>query len=202
MKINSKDELNKILDMCKAKPYSDIKEGGNFYKIKSQDFVFPDGSIQTREYIDKRKSSVVVPVTTQGNILFIIQPIALSNEGVLLEFPAGYYEFNENGIEAGIRELAEETGYVAANIIPLGSHYQDPGSIRQSVESYLALNCIKLKEQKLDKGEYIKYIEVPYQFAKELFNDGYIMDSNSFIAFSKSCNYLEKVYKKDINKTR
>ena len=165
--------------MCKAKTYSDIKDGGNFYKIKSQDFIFPDGKVQTREYIDKKRSSVVVPVTTQGNIVLIIQPIALSKEGSLLEFPAGYYEFNENGIEAGIIELAEETGYVATNIIPLGCHYQDPGSISQSVESYLALNCIKLKEQNLDKDEYIKYIEVPYSFAKELFYDGYIMDSNS-----------------------
>lgn len=32
----------------------------------------------------------------------------------------------------------------------LGSRYQDPGSIKQKVDVYLALGCKKVDEQKLD----------------------------------------------------
>lgn len=195
MKIFSKEELHTWLDYCKAVPYSDVRDGGAFYKIKSQSFSFPDGSVQTREYLDKRKASVVVPITDEGNVIFVVQPIALSEEGSLIEFPAGYWEFNENGVEAGIRELSEETGYVPEQIIYLGEHYQDPGSIRQTVDAYLALGCKKLNEQKLDKGEFIKYIEVPYELAIDLMDEGYIKDANSYISLSKSDRLLQKNYK-------
>lgn len=194
MKINSKEELDALLKHCKVTPYSDVQDGGNFYKIKSQSFKFPDGSIQTREYLDKKKASVVVPITDEGNVVFVVQPIALSEEGSLIEFPAGYWELNENGLEAGKRELSEETGYVSEQIIYLGNHYQDPGSIRQKVEIYLALGCKKLNEQQLDKGEFIKYVEMPYDMALEVMEEGYLKDANSYIALSKSDRHIQKVY--------
>lgn len=192
-----KSKLDELLENNKVVPYSEVVDGGKFYKIKSQSFIFPDGSIQTREFIDKKRASVVVPITEDGNILVIVQPIALSEEGSLVEFPAGYWEFNEDGESAGIRELSEETGYVPNNIIYLGSHYQDPGSIKTKVDTYLATGCKKIQKQNLDNGEYIKYIEIPYDDAVELLNDGYFLDSNSFIAFSKTINYLEKTYNLD-----
>ena len=194
MKINSREELDALLEYCKVTPYSDVQDGGNFYKIKSQSFKFPDGSIQTREYLDKKKASVVVPITDEGNVVFVVQPIALSEEGSLIEFPAGYWELNENGLEAGKRELSEETGYVPEQIIYLGNHYQDPGSIRQKVEIYLALGCKKLNEQQLDKGEFIKYVEMPYDMALEVMEEGYLKDANSYIALSKSDRHIQKVY--------
>lgn len=194
MKINSKEELDALLEYCKVTPYSDVQDGGNFYKIKSQSFKFPDGSIQTREYLDKKKASVVVPITDEGNVVFVVQPIALSEEGSLIEFPAGYWELNENGLEAGKRELSEETGYVPEQIIYLGNHYQDPGSIRQKVEIYLALGCKKLNEQQLDKGEFIKCVEMPYDMALEVMEEGYLKDANSYIALSKSDRHIQKVY--------
>lgn len=197
MKINTLEELDLLLEYCKAIPYSDIKDGGSFYKIKSQAFLFPNGTVQTREYLDKKKASVVVPITDEGNVVFVIQPIALSKEGSLIEFPAGYWELNENGVEAGTRELSEETGFIPEQIIYLGSHYQDPGSIRQKVDSYLALRCKKLNDQNLDKGEFIKYIEVPYDLALILMDEGYLKDANSYIALSKSNRILEKEYEKD-----
>jgi len=184
--------LMDILKKNKVIPYSEVMDGGKFYKIKSQSFVFPDGSIQSREFIDKKRASVVVPITEDGNVLVIVQPIALAEEGSLIEFPAGYWEFNEDGKEAGIRELAEETGYVPENIVYLGSHYQDPGSIRTKVDTFLATGCKKVKNQNLDEGEFVKYIEIPYELAIELMNEGLFMDSNSYIAFSKANNYLEK----------
>ena len=194
MLIRTIDELESIINNCKAVPCSEPLEGGNFYKVKSQLFLFPNGTKQFREYLDKKRSSVVVPITDEGNVVMIIQPIALSEEGSLIEFPAGYFELNEIGHEAGIRELSEETGYVPENIIYLGSHYQDPGSIRQKVDSFLAIGCKKLKTQNLDKGEYVKCIEVPYEFVDEIIDRGYLMDANSYIAFNKSNRYLKMIH--------
>ena len=54
MKIDTKEEIDILLNYCKAIPCSLPKEGGNFYKIKNQSFIYPDGKVQTREYIDNR----------------------------------------------------------------------------------------------------------------------------------------------------
>lgn len=202
MFIQTFEELDALLKKCKAIPASEVMDGGKFYKLKSQLFTFPDGKIQGREYLDKRRASVVVPVTNEGNVVLIVQPIALSEEGSLVEFPAGYFEFNETGSEAGIRELGEETGYVPESIVYLGSHYQDPGSIRQKVDTFLALGCKKLTDQHLDKGEFIKYIEVPYEFVSDLMDNGYLLDANSFISFNKASRYLEKNLNKNNSSIR
>ncbi len=192
--VSDNESIDKLINYCKATPASPIEDGKGFYKVKSQDFYFPDGTIQAREYIDKEKTSVVVPITEEGNIVLVAQPIALSDEGALLEFPAGYWELGENGQDAGIRELGEETGYVPQKITYLGSHYQDPGSIRQKVEIYLATGCRKVKSQKLDKGEFVKYIEVPYNYALYLLDNGYLKDANTYIALSKVDRLLSREY--------
>ena len=36
MVIQSLEELNALLNRCKATPVSEVREGGNFYKVKSQ----------------------------------------------------------------------------------------------------------------------------------------------------------------------
>ena len=110
MKIDTKEEINILLNYCKAIPCSLPKEGGNFYKIKNQSFIYPDGKVQTREYIDKKRASVIVPITDDGRVVFVIQPIGLSEEGSLVEFPAGYFEFGEDGkkqvLESLLKKLA------------------------------------------------------------------------------------------------
>lgn len=191
MVVTNKEEIKEYLEYCKAVACSEVSDGGKFYKIKNQSFEFPNGHIEQREFIDKKQASVVVPITKEGNLVFVVQPIALSEEGSLLEFPAGYRELGENGCDAGIRELAEETGYKPETITYLGSHYQDPGSIKAKVEVFLALGCVHTQEQKLDRGEYVKYIEVPYEFALELMDGGYLSDANSYIAMSKTERHLK-----------
>ncbi len=195
--MKTKEEIDALLKYCKAVSHGEAKKGGSFYTIKAQEFLFPDGTLQTREYIDKKRATIVVPITNSGNVVLVVQTVALSKEGALLEFPAGYWELGEKSEEVGIRELAEETGYVPSNLIPLGCHYQDPGSIRQEVEVFLAFGCQKKQEQKLDKGEFMKGIEVPYSFVLELIDEGYLKDANSYIAFQKAQRYIEKNYQQE-----
>lgn len=147
--------------------------------------------MQSRDYIDKKHASVVVPVTSEGNFVFVIQPVGLAREGSLIEFPAGYWEFGEDGVEAGRRELAEETGYTTdKEFIYAGEHYQEPGSIRQTVDVYIACNCRRTQDQKLDRGEYVRYVEVPLKIVDRMLAHNYFKDANTFIALFKAFRAL------------
>lgn len=191
MRITGLSEVEVILAQCRAVAIGEPTKGGNFYRIMQQEFCYPDGTTQTREYLDKKRASVVVPVTQDRCVVFVIQPIGLAEEGSLLECPAGYWDFGEGGEEAARREMAEETGFISNMIVCTGSHYQDPGSIRQKVDTYVALNCIHASEQKLDRGEYIRYVEIPIELIPTLMSYNYIKDANTFIALTRAATFLK-----------
>lgn len=178
-------DINKLLGMCKAIPASQSTLGGNFYELRSQKFHYPNGTIQSRDYIVKDQASVVVPITEEGHIICIIQPIGLAKEGSLLEIPAGYATDDEISTQTAMRELVEETGYVPKELKYLGEHYQDPGSIKATVSVFVALDCQRKMEQKLDKGEYIKVLELPKEQLKMLMDSNQIKDANTYIALAK-----------------
>ena len=178
--------IEEMLTQCKAVPFSEPTEGGHFYKVMTQNFQLPSGDVITREFLKKKPAAVVVPVTTDGNIVCVIQPISLSAEGSLIEVPAGYAENNENSAQTAMRELVEETGYVPKDIRYLGKHYQDPGSIKEPVNVFIALECVRKHEQKLDKDEFILTVEIPTDEIKKLMDDNEIKDANTFIALAKA----------------
>lgn len=184
--------INELLTKCKAVPLSEPVNGGKFYQVMSQNFRLPSGEIITREFIQKKPSAVVVPVTTDGNIVCVIQPISLSKEGSLIEVPAGYAEDDEKIAQTAMRELVEETGYVPEEIKYLGKHYQDPGSIKETVNVFIALGCVKTHKQKLDQDEFIITLEISKDEIKALMDSNEIKDANTFIALAKArfANYL------------
>ena len=55
---------------------------------------------------------------------------------------------------------------------------------------YIARNCKKVRSQKLDKDEFIKYILVTSDELQELFNEGYIKGLNSAYVIEKSKKYI------------
>lgn len=178
--------ISELLSKCKALPFSEPTDGGTFYKVMTQQFKLPSGEIITRDFLKKKPASVILPVTTDGNVVCVIQPISLSAEGSLIEIPAGYVEHNEDSAQTAVRELVEETGYVPAKIRYLGKHYQDPGSIKEPVNVFIALGCEKKLNQKLDKDEFIITLEIPIDEIKRLMDDNEIKDANTFIALAKA----------------
>ncbi len=178
MKIQNISEVRQVLGQCRAVHIRDAAPTG-FYTLKAHEVRFPDGHLETREYVDKNPAAIVLPITATGDIIFVVQPIGNVPEGSLLELPAGYSKDGEPIQTTAVRELLEETGYQPENIESLGYHYQDPGLISQSVDEFIAIGCQKVTKQKLDKGEFIKYLEIPPSLIPKLTKAGLILDSNT-----------------------
>lgn len=83
----------------------------------------------------------VLPLTAEGQMLMIRQhrhPIG----GEVLEFPAGGIDGDETPERAAHRELGEETGLRAGQMIPLGSFLTCPGLLDERAHLFLALDCV------------------------------------------------------------
>jgi 8-oxo-dGTP pyrophosphatase MutT (NUDIX family) len=91
---------------------------------------------------------------------------------VLLEFPGGVVEEDENPIEGARRELLEETGYTSPSIIEVGKIYPNPALQTNTLYCYLALDAEKVGAQSLDAGEDIEVHLMPLDELVELAKRG------------------------------
>ena len=100
----------------------------------------------------------VIAITTEQKFV-IVKQYRFGTSKFELEIPGGIIEKDESPIEAGIRELKEETGYTGINPEYLG--YVDPNPAFQTNKCHTVLiqNCEKADTQNLDPGEDI-YIEI------------------------------------------
>jgi ADP-ribose pyrophosphatase len=161
-----------------------LVEQSKFLKIAISTHMLANNQVITREEIVKRGNDAVIilPITTEGKILLVIQPRPFTKEGVTIELPAGYIDDGETGYDASLRELNEETGYIPdEGLIKIGEFYQDQGCSRSINEAYIAFGCEKVKKQSLDTDEYIKYIECTYEEVIELISAGYIKSCNTLL---------------------
>ena len=126
--------------------------------------------------------------TKNEDYLDILQKLVNKETGDLLVS----LEDNETIKEAACRELKEETGYIAKEIIPLAKYFQDSGCSAAFNYSFLALGCTKIASQNLDKDEFVKYFECTFEEALELIDLGYINGANPIIAFEKAKQYLAR----------
>ena len=76
------------------------------------------------------------------------------------EVPGGHREPGESILETAKRELQEETGYSAGNLIKLGTVNPNPALFSNHVHIFLAENLTPTGIQHLDNDEFIDYIEL------------------------------------------
>jgi ADP-ribose pyrophosphatase len=98
----------------------------------------------------------VVPITHDGHIVLIEQ----YRHGVgdwMLECPGGSIDSDEHDpARAAHRELLEETGYAAGDLIGLGSNPLDPSGQSSRVHTFLARDCRVIADTALEKFEDLK----------------------------------------------
>lgn len=144
------------------------------FRLRVDECELPDGRIMPRYYVFEFPDWVnVVPITPDGKMVLIRQH-RHGAERDFLEIPGGstHPGAKEDPRVAGARELLEETGYTSAQWIHCGSHFPNPALQNNRMHTYLALDCLKTAEPKLDEFEdlYVELMDVGT--AIQLWRDG------------------------------
>jgi len=194
------NELNNIVEEFKTIEVIKRKIADKEKFIQSEAYYYKlnNGLIIPREKILKGEkngsASIIVPIDKNGEILTTIEPRVFTKLTVGIGFPAGYIETGESPEKAALRELEEETGYVPESLIHIDSFYQDESCSEALNHIYLGFNVTKVKEQKLDEFELIKYMLFSYNELLELENMQYIMGGNSKLALARTKKYMKDSY--------
>jgi ADP-ribose pyrophosphatase len=114
----------------------------------------------TMHYTWYKSSNVVViiPFVTETTVIMIRQ-YRYPLRKILLEFPAGHIEYNEDPEKTAKRELLEETGYFANKIEHVYSYHPSVSKSRQVVHVFRAKGLVKGKSKR-DRTEDIREIEI------------------------------------------
>lgn len=123
-------------------------------------------------------ASGVVALTGDRGVVLVRQDREAVGER-LLEIPAGLLDVpGEPPEAAAIRELREETGYVAGAIESLGRIHTSPGFVDEVCHLFLARDCVRVGEPE----EGIEVAVLPLDGAARLVLRGEITDSKTMIA--------------------
>lgn len=157
-----------------------------FVKVDKDDVLLPHGREINDFYKVTIKDCAAIVALTPTNQIILIKEYRHCYGEELIEIPAGVLETGEDPIQAAKRELEEETGYVGKKWTYLGKTVESPAKLTNYMYIYLAEDCEKVSDQKLDYGEDIEVLEVGLDEAVEMIMDNEIICSSSIGAILKA----------------
>ncbi len=103
-------------------------------------------------FIESPLDSVAVVAITADYRIVLARQYRHPLERIISDLPAGRANPGEPPLEAARRELAEETGYRAGKLVPLGQANPFPGSLKVTMHLFLATD-LRPGTPHLDEGE-------------------------------------------------
>ena len=169
---------------------SELIFDGKILHVYRDDIALPNGKPAERELIRHIGAVCVIPVTDDGMAVMERQYRYPVDE-VILEIPAGKLDSKEENHEsAALRELEEETGYRAKELIPLGKFYPACAYSDETIWMYLAKGLEK-GDCHRDVDEFLEVELIPLRDLVKQVLAGEIPDAKTQIAALKAWKLTE-----------
>ncbi|MDQ4003700.1 MAG: NUDIX hydrolase [Actinomycetota bacterium] len=120
----------------------------------------PDGAEIEYGILESTGFSAVVPVTEEGGVVLVRQwrqPVG----GFTLELPGGGVDKGQSPREAARRELLEETGYRAEDLVHLVSVHTSPGRSTEACHLFRCRAVRTLPGPRPEPTEFVSAVELP-----------------------------------------
>lgn len=149
------------------------------FEVRERTYQTPNGEV-TRPVIDHPGAVCILPFVDESHLVFVRNHRAAVGEQ-LIEIPAGTLEPGEDSLTTARRELAEETGYTAAEWEHLCDFWMSPGILKERMHLYVA-RALTAGQQALDVGEQIEPLILEHRAALAMVRSGQIQDAKTLVA--------------------
>ncbi len=157
----------------------EVKWKGRIFSADLLKVKLPDGSYGDRE-IAWHHGGCGVAVLRDGKICLVRQyRVALGR--MTLEIPAGKRDENEAPEDCAARELIEETGLIADELVPIATFAGSIGFTNEATHIYKAVG-LRQSVAHPDVGEFVRTIWLPLEDVLEGARAGLIQDGKTIIA--------------------
>lgn len=179
------------MNLEEKKVSSEVVLRGKILYVTKDTALLQNGSYAVRDVVHHSGGVGVIPVT-DDNTIYMVKQFRYPMNEVTLEIPAGKREKKEKPLECGKRELLEETGCIAEEMIYLGAIYPTPAYDTEVIYIYMAKGISRKSDQNLDEDEFLDVEEVSLEKAVEMVMSGEIKDAKTQIGILKAYYYLNK----------
>ena len=159
------------------------------FVLREDGIKFPDGAEAMYAVVDSPDSAFVVPYFGNGDTMLVRQwrhAWDISS----WEVPAGTLDENEDPLEGARRELAEETGLVAARYTDLGSVH-GAAFLTGLAHLYLAEELTETRRKPEAYEQDMEVLRLPFVDAWHAALDGQIIHSGSVTALCRAARALK-----------
>lgn len=159
---------------------------GKIVQVRVDDITLPNGKPGMREVCEHPGGVGVLPIDNDGNIILVRQYRYPFGE-MVLEMPAGKRDHGpaEDHYGCGVRELKEETGCTADEMVYLGAMYPSPGILTEVTHLYAARG-LRQGEVQPDEDEFLELVRIPIAEVERMIADGELRDAKTIAAMYKA----------------
>jgi ADP-ribose pyrophosphatase len=152
---------------------------GRLLDVRLDTARLPDGSEAGREYIVHPGAVMIVPLLDDGRLV-VERQWRYPLQRAFIEFPAGKLDAGEGAFACAVRELAEETGYCAAEWARAGILHNAIAYSTEGIEVWFARGLVA-GAQKLDAGEFLEVFALGQDELEALAARGELTDAKTLI---------------------
>lgn len=162
---------------------------GHVFDVVKVHLRLPDNRERTYDLVEHGDSITILPIDAENRVYFVRQH-RIGAGGELLELPAGVLDDGEVPHRAAQREIREEIGLAAGELLELGGFYLAPGYTDEYMTIFLARD---LYEAPLDPDE-DEFLKVETMSLEEVYQkalSGGIKDGKTLAALLLAWRILE-----------
>lgn len=158
---------------------------GRIVKLSLEEVRLPNGKTVTLEIVRHPGAAAVVPIDDRGRVILVRQ-YRHATASWLLEVPAGKLDHAGESPEAcALREVEEETGHRANDLVSLGWIWTTPGFTDEKIWLYLARDLTPTRAS-LQDDEVLTVETMPLAEAVRRAVSGEIVDAKSVCALLRA----------------
>lgn len=173
-------------------PWKILESRHPFPKFRMDTCELPSGK-PYKAYVLEFDAWANVVAITKNNEVVLVKQYRHGVQEVLLELPGGVVDSGEDPLEGAKRELMEETGYAAGNIIEVGRIYPNPAIQQNTLYCYLAMDAEKVGEQHLDESEDIEVQLISLDELIEMAVSGKFLHALNVAVLFQVLAYLKRI---------
>ncbi len=162
--------------------------GNDWIKVREDIAILPDGRTTVYGVVDAGDCVGVLPFTGNDTVLLVGQYRYVA-QGFYCEIPTGSVHAGESLEDAAQRELAEEAGREAGELIKLCDFHTSKSIMRETAYLYLARD-LRPSSRPADPTEFIERREFPFAEVVRMVERAEIKDAMSVVAILHAARLL------------
>lgn len=168
---------------------SEIVQQNPWWSYKHDKYSMPNGQEGDYFYGEAAGAVMIVPILEDGRLVLLNQYRYLGDRPSI-EFPCGGIEAKEFPVATAQRELKEETGFRANDLVSIGSFEPSRTFFKDRIHIFVARELDKVAEQNLDDTEIIEIIYRRIDEFDDMIKRGEIWDGQTLAAWAMVRDFL------------